>query len=205
MEGKSMSDLADIFESLYSHFLLRDIVAKVIPGLLSVMIPLVICANDLEPVKELLKSLNLIALFVLIYGVGLAIGMILQQLGMLIPLIKIHVWKSDSNDSDNSIARSTDAEVRFLKIAIQNRAMLRRRERLIILKEMCGNYAMAMLIILTTFLIRFLMNYQSWSLRELAIILSIGFVIYLLIRQNYYLAREQHDFESLVINGRIVN
>lgn len=199
-----MSDLADIVESLYSHFLLRDIVAKVIPGFFGLVIPFLMYSNDIRPILRSLRSISPLALFILIYGVGLAISMIMQQLGMLLRLIKIHVWEKDSDDSDNSVARSIDAETRFLKVAIQNRAMLRRRERLIILKEMCGNYAMSLLIIASSLLIRALINYQSGLGRETVILLSIGFVFYLLIRQNNYLAREQQNFESLVINGRIV-
>jgi len=199
-----MSDLSELVESLYSHFLLRDIAAKVIPGLLAFIIPFAMFSSDHRPVQRMLRSVNVLILLIIAYGFGLAFGMILQQLGSLVRLIKIHVWNNDPETGETSLDRSIGAEYRFLRVAQNNKGWLRRRERLVILKELCGNYALSLTVVTIGYIIRIFVDSKALRNTDVVFIVGMAILIYLFARQNKFVAREQQKFESLVTRGQIV-
>jgi len=159
-----MKEISSIIDSLYSHFLLRDIVAKVIPGLL---LPIFIIFFFILPIdchNNLLRGLKWVANkyplipIILLYGLGLLFATLYQFLGRFLRLASIFVWTDASSKRKFHLpTRKKDLSVRkgvsFSFASVDVMDLRRKRERLIIFKEMTGNYAVAMFGIAVSYLI----------------------------------------------------
>jgi uncharacterized membrane protein len=197
-----MSEISSLFESLYSHFLLRDIIAKVLPGLFGILaIFSMLIPGMKEPLQEFLNLPDLI-IIVIVYGVSLLFGMILQFLASLFPCIKIHVWKGSDDKSSEEI--SLEKAVEFLDVAKDRTNLLRKRERLAILKEMSANYAATLVLVLISLLLHIFGGSTGINPRLVIIWLIIIGVVTALIFQNRSQAREQQKWEQEVI-ARLTN
>lgn len=97
-----MSSLNSFFDKLYTNFLLRDILAKVIPGFLVLLYFFQFFPQPIKSVFNQLGNHELIIIMVL-YGLSFMIGMLLQFLGTRKiwkwSLIKIYVHDDDQAQS----------------------------------------------------------------------------------------------------------
>jgi hypothetical protein len=205
-----MSDLGSLAQALYSHFLLRDIAAKVIPGLIAALTlssyafpGMSKFLNEFFTNSEDQPFIVLAAVLVALYGFGLMFGMLLQFLGWQSRRIIIHV--REGSTLDLSMRGSTIRTVQFLTRAKGHGDLLRKRERLIVLKEMAGNYAVSFVVIIVTVLLGSFANRASPSSVDWNTVARLAFLALfsgVLMWQIHSLAAEQRAFELGVIRSR---
>ena len=182
-----------ILDYLYSRFLLRDLLAKVFPGFISLIAIISILNRMPLRILQLFSIIPDLALIFIVYSVSFIAGMLLQYLVMSIGLSIIHVWppQDEFPRTDLSLLMAH----KFVMGAKSNDHLARVRERYTVLKEMSGNFAGALSILLISLLIRYFL-FGSPDLKALYIIVpSLGVLIYLLIKQNRYHAKEQRLWE----------
>ena len=192
-----MREISDLFESLYSHFILRDVLAKVLPG----VIDLVAIAALFAP-----KSLRLLQYrffepgffeVVAVYGISFMLGMLFQYLGSLTPFIHIHAWREESRQK--TVVTSLSKAVEFQKTASKDQSLLRQRERFAVLKEMAANYAVSLTLILLAVLRVGVFTSNRFQPHALAVSILFLLIIVSLIGQNRFHASEQRNWEEQVI------
>jgi hypothetical protein len=206
-----MSDLDRVINSLYTHFILRDIAGKVLPGLLGGAGVLAgILPNEYETIVGIVSSRNPFFLGVGLYGFGLMLGLWFQYLGerFLCTSVLIHGEKNDL-----SAMRETRAmEIKFFEYASIRKDIhpyiIRKREHLVIFKEMSANYAVAIAISIISFSIGFAVRWVlgryahfGWNgfIWVIPISLISLFAVKTLIQQNSRLADEQRELERILI------
>jgi len=189
-----MSQLSETLDRLYSDFLLRDILAKFVPGLLTLALALQLFAPRLLHSALRLAVAGPLVPLVALYGVSFMAGMLIQFVGMWLRLERVHVWDGVSLEQrmQASLTRSRE----FLRANSQQPALLRARERYAILKEMAGNYGVALLLAAVLLIVKAL----PWDgrLHTGLLIISVLLVVLsiLLLRQNRFHADEQRFWES---------
>ena len=193
-----MRELSDLFESLYSHFIMRDVLAKVIPGLIAVLSLLALIApHSLRILPAHLRELDLLTA-VFVYGVSFMSGMLVQYLVSLAPFIRIHVWNEGKRQStqDKSLAKA----VEFHKVAAHDPALLRQRERFAVLKEMAANFAGSLLLALLALVRTGVFTHKGLRPPALFAVAFLVAVIIALVFQNRLHAREQQTWEQETIS-----
>ncbi len=183
--------MKELFDGLYTKFFLRDILAKAIPGFI-VLAGITDCLWA-RPFDSFHRG-NII-IFTLIYGVSFATGMLMQFAGSSFRLIKIHVWPDTKFFSKPNHKESLEKLSTFLKNTDKKPDIRMERERLVILKQMSGTYAIAALLFAVSYTFRFCFHYDDPSDLIIAIVLWIVFVI--LVLDNHFRAFEQNAWESL--------
>ncbi len=235
-----MDGISKFFKRLYYQFLLRDVVAKVIPGLL----PLIVVNFSLSG-GSLLGNIygnlpgtgsSLITAIVL-YGLGMMLGMFFQFIGnhtytfgksnvdwgpktisirnrsFKLPKIKfslpavdwtpivIHVWGSE----EESMKKELD--FRHYANQTENRDyVLDKRERLVIFKEMAGNYAvvfsLSFVISLIAWIVFVIDEPSIFDIRTILVFAIFWVILMVLSRQNKALANQQKSWEKIVIDSK---
>jgi len=186
-----------IFEYLYSRFLLRDLLAKVLPGLISLISLITIFSQKPSHLFQLLGSMPDLLLILFIYGLSFMFGMLLQYVAMRIGFIVIHVWPGKKGISRKEL--SLLMAQKFILSPSSNDHLARVRERYTILKEMSGNFAATFSVSLLSIIIRYFL-YKSPKLTVLYVIVPLlALLIYLLCKQNRYHAEEQKLWETFLL------
>lgn len=137
------------FDRMYSGFLLRDFIAKVIPGSI-VLLPVALL--EFHEYVLLIGSVSLVLMLVLVAllcGYLFVVGMMLQQLGEILGW----VTNSDKSDIGKDYKDMLGFGKRFKKSDCYERMI---KERLTIIKEMSGNMGMAL--VLLALQIRFIID-----------------------------------------------
>ncbi len=167
--------MSGFFDNLYRKFLLRDILAKAVPGFLL----LAYLFHDKIPANYPKHGFPEIVVVAVLYGLSFMTGMLLQFLGSQFRIIKIYVHEGDRNKSLKYLRE-------FLGDKDNKENLSTQRERFVILKNMSGTYAMALIAII---LVTFFKNL------EIELILAIGLVA-ALIWENRFHAGEQAEWEN---------
>ena len=189
-----MAQLSDALDHLYTQFVLRDILAKFVPGLLTIGAGVVLVSpRGLHLAHRLHVGDGLIALLVL-YGVSFMTGMFIQFIGMSLGLERIHVWKGPSAQARVRLSLQKARE--FLLDNAGEPALLRVRERYAILKEMAGNYGVAVLMIGLVTLGKGLLSHRGLNIGLVILGAALIVVAAVLLRQNRFHAREQLIWEG---------
>ena len=187
-----MEEISKFFDTLYSHFVIRDIAAKVLPGLLALFSIVKIFRPDISYTSGLLVDIPDVFKAVVLYGVGFVSGVLLQYVGMKSGLTITHVWpKTEANTSEFN---SVDRAISFLVEVDSKHPLARKRERMIVLKEMTGNYALALIVLAVSSLIIAATSEETHLYISIACASAV--VAVLLIFQNRGLAREQKIWEE---------
>lgn len=182
--------MSNFFENLYKDFLLRDILAKAVPGFLLLgyflqgKMPTVLPENEIPD----------IVVIIVLYGLSFMTGMLLQYLGAKFRLIRIYVH---DNDQEKTLKKLHE----FLDATKNERENFRsQRERFVILKNMSGTYAIAFL---TIALIEFV-KYFGDVRDPIPMTIAVLFIFFLVLRgQNHFHANEQKIWEDKIIKGEI--
>ena len=189
-----MSQLSDAFDHLYTQFVLRDILAKFIPGLLTLALGLVLFSpKGIHVAQRMQVGEGLIPILVL-YGVSFMTGMLIQFVGMSLGLERIHVWPAPS--SQESVRLSLQKARDFLRDNGDKPALLRVRERYAILKEMAGNYGVAFLVIALLVLGKAATSHRGLDIPLFALGAGLVAAAIVLLRQNRFHAKEQLIWEG---------
>jgi len=186
-------------DSLYTKFLLRDLLAKVVPGLLLLLGIFGFFTRLIAGVVISLSVFNVFVALILVYGVSFIISMAIQFLGERTGLIQIYVWPKGNNKSSQEISLEKYREILLLEnLPI---SVLRQRERFTILKEMTGNFAIsfALLSISMPFLG---ISFRSGVALSLICIFPITAALAIvLFKQNHHHAEEQYLWEKGIIEN----
>ena len=184
------------FDSLYSQFLLRDLLAKVVPGLISLYAALSLFIREPESLLAHLARTSVIQVLVIAYGLSFMVMLLLQFLAERIGLISIFVWRKKSEKRIVSVKRSL-AKARAFELQNDGKDLiLRQRERFVVLKEMAGNYGISLLLLAIAVFARLLVarpRAQLWLLCALTTLIAAGIV---LLWQNRSYAEEQLIWEG---------
>jgi len=191
-----VEEISKFFDFLYSHFVFRDIAAKVLPGLLAlVSLGQALCPVAPDNLKSALE-IPIVLQVVGLYGIGFAAGILLQFLGMKIGLTRTHVWQDADGKYSTSI--SVEKAVEFIVASEKSTPLSRKRERMIVLKEMMGNYGIALIIFSISRLL--LIICDRHSVTDLVAAISCGIIAIPLIWHNRVLASEQKMWEDHGLN-----
>ena len=79
-----MDEISKFFKGLYYQFLLRDVAAKVIPGLLILMAMIIFLTGDSAPwavITGFFGAASSLTVTIVFFGLGLMLGMLLQFIG----------------------------------------------------------------------------------------------------------------------------
>ena len=191
-----MPELSDFFESLYAQFVLRDILAKVVPGFLALYS--ILLAFSPEPMCLIgpLRDLPEIALLVLAYAVSFMVGMFIQHFFSRIGLTEIHVWPGIGGITRAEMSLHIAHSFSKRTQSSSNSHVARIRERLAILKEMSANYAGAVILIDISLLARCTIARQPYPSAVLAVTPILAALAIFLVWQNRFHAREQRTWET---------
>lgn len=190
-----MPKLSNFFESLYTQFLLRDILAKTIPGFLALSAVGSLLNSSRVDLQAVFLDEFTPAWFLILYGLSFMSGMLVQHLGMRIGF-------SPVNPSKKIIKQYLSRLNKFYKKAKDDPQLSRQRERLVILKEMAANYGMSLSIILVVGIIRVLMGRDQIDGGQVVLAVLLVLTILGLKDQGHFHAQELEQWEHIVINHK---
>ncbi|MBI1743119.1 hypothetical protein HYR54_08650 [Candidatus Acetothermia bacterium] len=136
-----MSELTNIFDSFYSRFVLRDFLAKIIPGLI-----LLFALGSAATSTGIIGVYGIMSFgsWLVLLGVAWIAGFVVHSFGMLSKLIK---YVPDGVD----VKEFSKQEIEFYKrLGMEEQ---RRYERLAVIKDTCGNTFVALLLLLAIFIL----------------------------------------------------
>lgn len=191
-----MNSVVSLVEALYSHFLLRDIAAKILPGLISLSVILIFLFPDSYVVLQEVLGYSVFVGVVVLYGIGLVFGMLLQSVAASRGIIHIHVWLDNGKQNQT---QSVNKAEEFLIAANVYAPLLRKRERLAVLKEMAGNYFIAVLFLLIGLFAELALNPESRETQSYIGVVTLALILAALFWQNRHQAREQQEWEETTI------
>lgn len=133
-----MSDVGEVVTNLYDKLILRDFLAKVLPGII-VMLAIYIAwfSTELSPAITIMHlSQASVGLWVIVVGLGWFAGMAVQSSGEVIKAIRPFSRKTTTPDFFRKL------------VAVQNSIPRLRQgyERYVIIKEACGNASMSLFV-----------------------------------------------------------
>lgn len=146
-------NLGSIFQSFYDHFILRDLLAYIMPGSVMIMGTVLLWISPPEAFKysvSLSFGQWLLGL-AFAYGVGHAC----QSLGIRLGILRYSPERIFTEEWDKAL----DRYIKFDKLAVGTCA--RQRERENVLKLMYGNLAIAACIILVQHILNFLIAWPT--------------------------------------------
>ena len=187
-------------DSLYSQFLLRDLLAKVVPGLILLLALFGFFANLLSGIVFSLSVLNILITLLLIYGICFVLSMTIQYFGGRVGFITIYVWPSNEDKSSLEVSLAKHQELLMVKDL--PKTVLRQRERFTILKEMTGNFALSFSIISISMFFLSLGYRGSTALSLLCLIPITSVLAFALFRQNKHHAEEQYLWEKGILENK---
>jgi hypothetical protein len=144
MSDKKISDgfISEIFQSLYSKYILKDILAKTIPGFIFLS-TIILTKYPINIYYDFIKSLNP-WYWIILYGFSWILGFAVQGLGEATTLIR--TWPREVD----TIAIDRNAWFDLASICRQkgNNSEILVNQRLGLIKESCGNNLFSLIILL---------------------------------------------------------
>ena len=196
-----MSELSEAIDSVYSKFVMRDLLSFITPGA-AVVGAVSLSIFQPSDISTFLEKAS-IGVYVLLFGICYMFGFAVQSFGAQMGLIKFYDPKDIPEAAkDNGRMRTREGMeavwahlVKFNIVA--NKESKEQRERLVILKQMSGNCAVAMLIATVLFAIKAILVLFSitvslptdlaWVL-PLLVVTILGFIF---LRVGHRIHREQ--------------
>lgn len=183
-----MSDIGDAIKYLYREFILRDLLSFVTPGAI-VIVSALLFRFDLYQTLTFSKLIPLI-LYIPVFGVFFMVGFAIQILGAEI----LHIIRFHTRDTDTD---NYECLAKFLSKADEEEK--RQRERFVVLKQMCGNGAIAILIAAILLIIKL---WPPSSSVLVLIIMTILISLFLFLG-HYVHVKRQMEWEDTIINSKV--
>ena len=148
-------DLARLFDSFYNRFILRDVFGKIVPGFILIVGILIllepspsICSKiKICPVAEIgylifskANSISLLAIVLFSLGIGWLAGFAIQRLGEILGVL---IEPRNGTEEQEWL----DLMIKFDRNTRTREWERNLRERLVVIKEACGNSSVALGII----------------------------------------------------------
>jgi hypothetical protein len=179
-----MSDISDTIKNLYREFILRDLLSFITPGAI-VVGTIVFLQWDISQILEFFKAISWFV-YIPIFGASFMVGFAIQCLGEIAGIIKFHNCNTDAEHWQKLIMFRSKADDKTD----------RQHERFVVLKQMCGNGAGALLIASVFVVIKLWIECLFlWVLGFLVVLLVYG-----LYRGHRIHLRRQEEFEDLILN-----
>jgi hypothetical protein len=136
-----MGELDNIFGNLYRQFILRDLFAKIAPGSIVLFSTFLILSSSLQESLGTISGFRFWQLLI-VFAIAWIIGFILQHGGIVVGLLKDQTY---SYRKKNQIERIEEHFFKKANITIDagmeyNRVL----ERIVVIKEACGNWSIAL-------------------------------------------------------------
>lgn len=190
-----MSELSNLFNGLYSQFVLRDLFGKIMPGFLLIM-SIAISLTSLPETNEYLKSMSG-WMWVVTGGISWIGGFIIQSFGESIKLFRIFPKTLSYPEFFHKLIQF---EILSKGIQVGQGSL----ERFVVIKEACGNSYIAIIIASLILLLNALFNKSQIivinSFQLVLIICTILFSIYFLGRMHYEHTKRQDMFIDTFID-----
>lgn len=156
-----MPDIGDALKTLYQKFVMRDILSFITPGAVFVISALYFYAWDVEKILYISKEIPFL-LYLTLFGVFYAVGFFFQSLGAyILKIMPLHNRKKDGKRDDGEHLKIIKE---FNDKTKENEEAKGQQEYFIVLKQMCGNNAIAMLFSGLLIFIKFSMESRiSWN------------------------------------------
>src|SRR3990172_1335951 len=195
-----MSDLTSLFDALYTRLLLRDFFGKIVPGSFIILAIVISLPPIPTSILETVKCFGSMSFWLWLFFLGWAwiIAFAVQAFGETFKLIKWHGEK-------------TDREFLKKRVDFGRRASCRESqqlERLIVIKEACGNGFLSLLLgvlilISDTWRERDLWEALKPQLHVLIFILVI--IVFLFIMHRKHITRQTDYMNTVLIMKRWLN
>lgn len=182
-----MENLFGLVEAFYSRFILRDLLAKVTPGFMFLGASYLII-SDIYTIDIPISFGTGILLFAISWIVGFAI----QGVGEFTKLIKYHV----DEDARNRYSQYMN------QLNIDKISNDKDLERLVVIKETCGNSYVSLLLILILYFLNFIINkgIDTDTIVKLIPILVFYIIIILAL---FYMHRVHIVRQDEIVNSRL--
>ena len=144
-----IKDIASVIDKIYEKFLLRDLFAKIVPGLIFIATIFYVITGDVNKLDKLTKLS-----WIILIGFAWIVAFGIQSVGEFCKLIKYYTSEYKS-DSDCYIEYNT----------FQAKSTLLEKgncERLVVIKEATGNLSVTFFISIPLILLRLLLN--NWEI-----------------------------------------
>ncbi len=136
-------ELAGLFEAFYANFVLRDLFGKIVPGFVALAGTAVVMGKTPKEMVDFAKDVPAL-LWLIAFGLAWLAGFAVQNLGEWFGLIRYYPGKTFGSGTTadekfyryRMILRSVDTEF--------TRAQAQSVERLVVIREACGNGAVAL-------------------------------------------------------------
>lgn len=215
-----MSDnISSIVKDLYNKFLMRDLLSFIVPGAIVIVSLLLVLVSPLDLLRYAKEIPFLV--YIPIFGFFFVIGFFVQCFGTLIynkdPMIKFYSprWL-DTNEHVNGDKGNEVTRESKIVCAKRNKKTLDLKgeyklhwERIAVLKQMCGNNAMALLISLVIYLNSTFMQFaysgfpgQRQVMFLIYVLIIYIFAIYYLFRGHEEQTEKQMAFEDEVLGEK---
>ena len=147
----------NIVDAIYSRFLLRDMVGKVVPG--SILL-LTIIGSYLEK-DDVFKLLEKIGFFaaLMLFSLAWVTAFSIQSFGEHLGLIRYFPKKGEENAGDDRFNRYYQKIILFNKNATPLERM--ERERLLVIRESCGNTYVALVFSFIIYVLSYAVSSRS--------------------------------------------
>lgn len=193
-----MGDLAGLFDSLYSRLLLRDFFGKVVPG----TIVMVSVSSVSLSASDIFKYYTEASFFLVLLLIGFAwlVAFSVQVLGELTHLIKYHTYSTNQE--------FYELRHRFHKNT--NTQEHQQLERLVVIKEACGNGYVASSLSAIFLILNLLASEGCNALINViklhwpSILIATLFIILLAV-MHFIHVRRQDEYMNAILNVSVAN
>jgi hypothetical protein len=181
-----MADSADLISSLYTRLLLRDVLGKITPGALVLVVAYFACVSSApSPSSTVLRVASApLGVWVILALLGWYAGVTVQAVGEAIGLLR-------------HCPRGQEAE--FYKGLVEMQSTTpdakQTHERLVVIKEACGNASLAIVLSLALLLVRLLPS-PAGRLTVLGILSALGAIALFWMHRKHL--RRQEEWRTAV-------
>jgi hypothetical protein len=203
MEGP-LNEISSLFDSFYNKFILRDIFAKITPGIIVIFVALYYYQGSIHGIVCFLKSLSAWQWFLL--PLAWIMGFFLQGLGLMFNILEDPTYKLSKSNDEN---KKEELAARFDKkvhISVRDdKEYGKLLERAIIIKETCGNAGMALIFAGVAYIYR---HYKSLlSFRTLIVLGLLTILFCVLIDFHIFQSKREEGlrdaYERYCLGGKL--
>ena len=185
---KSISQVKEAVDSLYTTFLARDLFSKVVPGGLVLATIVAVMGKD-NAVSGTLPKISFLG-WLLVYALCFSIGLAVQAVGEYLKIIRAYPG-DESEDTFRTRMKEFNDSIPSNVDRIQ-------RERYVVIKETTGNFGVAILISILILGVGCLLSKSTWVLYP-----AFGVPSFLVVWWFHVVhQRRQRDWERKVINRK---
>lgn len=178
-----------LFDGFYNKFILRDVFAKITPGLVFILAVLYCLLGSINEVVYFLEKFSAWQWFLL--PLAWILGFFLQHLGLMFKWLKdptYALWRSKKEEDKKKLAERFEKRVRAsIK---DDRNYLQLLERATLIKEACGNASMATFATGAAYIIQ---HVKSSPLTSVIVLIFTGVVAFAL--------KNSHEFQLMRQEG----